>query len=142
MRALVPIVAVAVVACGAPASAPATATAPAPAAAPASATAPAAAPAVASPEGAEAPRPRGRPYEIHSTCAEVVTLVFGPDPKAASAGRRTIAESSTIEGPRDEGGNMTIWLLDKKGEPTVKVNVTRGMKRVEVGRSCSTLDAH
>src|SRR5687767_13349720 len=53
----------------------------------------------------------------------------------------SIAPSSSIEGPRDAGGNQTVWLLDTAGEPIVKVQVTRGMKRVEIGRSCRTLDA-
>jgi hypothetical protein len=89
---------------------------------------------------AEPPR-RRRPLPIHSSCTDVVTLVFGDDPKATGAGRRTLTEDSTIDGPRDDKGNMTIWLLDPKGEPIVKVDVTRGMKKVEVGRSCRTLDA-
>jgi hypothetical protein len=34
-----------------------------------------------------------------------------------------------------------VWLLDDKGEPLVKVHVTRNMKRVEIGKSCRTIDA-
>lgn len=88
----------------------------------------------------EPPR-RTRPLEIKNTCDEVVFVVFGEDPKAAESGRRQIAADSTIDGPRDAEGKMTVWLLDPKGEPLVKVHVTRGMKRVEIGRSCRTLDA-
>lgn len=87
------------------------------------------------------PRKR-KPFDIHSSCAEVVTVVFHEDPKASGAGRRTIAPSASIDAPRDDKGNQTVWLLDEKGEPLVKVHVTRGMKHVEVGRSCRTLDAH
>ncbi|MBX3190482.1 MAG: hypothetical protein KF819_26010 [Labilithrix sp.] len=89
----------------------------------------------------QAPAKRRKPFEIHSSCAEVATLVFGEDPKNPEAGRRTIAPSSTLDGPRDENGNQTVWLLDEKGEPLVKVNVTKGMKQLEIGRSCRTLDA-
>jgi hypothetical protein len=89
-----------------------------------------------------APEPRKRkPFEIYSNCLDVVTVVFGEDPKQASAGKRPIAPSSAIEGPRDAEGNQTVWLLDAQGEPLVKVHVTRGMKRVEIGKSCRTLDA-
>jgi hypothetical protein len=94
------------------------------------------------PETASDParRPR-KPFPIHSSCAEVVTLAFGEDPKAEAAGKRALAPSSTIEGPRDAEGKQTVWLLDDKGEPLVKVNITRGMKTLEIGRSCRTLDA-
>ena len=83
-----------------------------------------------------------KPFPIHSSCSEVVTIVFGEDPKAQGAGRRTVAPSSAIDGPRDADGKQTVWLLDDKGEPTVKVHITRGMKQLEIGRSCRTLDAH
>ena len=69
-------------------------------------------------------------------CTRVVTIVFGEDPKATGAGRRTIAPDSTIDGPRDAEGKQTVWLLDEKGEPLVKVHITRGMKQLEIGRSC------
>ena len=91
---------------------------------------------------AEPPKPHKKPLEAYNSCVDVVTIVIGPDPKAADAGKRTIAPSSSIDLPRDPEGNQTIWLLDSKGEPLpVKVRVTLGMKRVEVGRSCKTLDA-
>lgn len=83
-----------------------------------------------------------KPFPIHSSCSDVVTIVFGEDPKAQGAGRRTVAPNSSIDGPRDAEGKQTVWLLDDKGEPTVKVHVTRGMKQLEIGRSCRTLDAH
>ena len=82
-----------------------------------------------------------RPFEVSSACSDVVTVVFADDPKAPKAGRRTIAPSGSIEGPREPDGNQTVWLLDDKGEPLIKVHVTRGMKRVEVGKSCRTMDA-
>lgn len=94
-------------------------------------------------EGGEKHHRQRKPFPIHSQCTRVVTVVFGEDPKAASAGKRTIAPDSTIDGPRDSDGKQTVWLLDEKGEPLpVKVHVTRGMKQLEIGRSCTTLDAH
>jgi hypothetical protein len=91
--------------------------------------------------GGEPARHRPRPLAIHSSCTEVVTLVFGDDPRAAGAGKRTLGPSGSVDGPRDPQGKQTVWLLDDKGEPLVKVSVTRGMKTVEVGRSCRTLAA-
>jgi hypothetical protein len=88
------------------------------------------------------PHRQRKPFPIHSSCSEVVTIVFGEDPKAQGAGRRTVAPNSAIDGPRDAEGKQTVWLLDDKGEPTVKVHITRGMKQLEIGRSCRTLDAH
>ena len=83
-----------------------------------------------------------KPFPIHSSCPDVVTIVFGEDPAAPGAGRRTIASNSEIEGPRDAEGKATVSLLDAKGEPIAKVHINRGMKQLEIGRSCRTLDAH
>lgn len=92
--------------------------------------------------GSPADHHRGRkPFPIHNACSEVTTIVFGEDPKAAGAGRRTVASNSSIDGPRDAEGKQTVWLLDGKGEPLVNVHITRGMKQLEIGRSCRTLDA-
>jgi hypothetical protein len=95
------------------------------------------------PSSAEPPaapaKPR-KPFELYNACTDVATIVVG-DPKSTDAGRRTVAPFSTIELPRDDDGNQSVWLLDAKGEPLIDVRVTRGMKRVEIGRSCRTLDA-
>lgn len=101
----------------------------------------AAAPPDAPPPAAEPAKKPRKPFEIHNACTDVVTVVFGENPTAASAYQRKLAPSTTGDGPRDDEGNQTVWLLDGNGEPLVKVRVTRGMKRVEVGRSCRTLDA-
>lgn len=131
-----PFALLALAACGGGAATPPSSLAgPAPAEAPAS---PEAATPVAKPAP---PPPKRRPYEIHNDCADVVTVVFGDEPKAEGAGSRTLAPGSSIEGPRDADGNQTVWLLDDAGEPLIKVNVTRGMRRVQIGRSCRTLDA-
>jgi hypothetical protein len=88
-------------------------------------------------------RPRARkPFAIHSSCPDVVTIVFGEDPKVQAAGRRTVATNSSTDGPRDAEGKQTVSLLDDKGEPIAKVHISRGMKQLEIGRSCRTLDAH
>lgn len=86
------------------------------------------------------PRPK-KPFPIHSSCPDVVTVVFGDDPKAVGANRRTVTGNSEVQAPRDAEGKAVVNLLDDKGEAIAKVHVTRGMKGVEVGRSCRTLDA-
>lgn len=90
---------------------------------------------------AEPAKPRRKPFEIHNACTDVATIVFGENATAPNAYQRKLAPSTDAEGPRDDDGNQTVWLLDEHGDPLVKVRVTRGMKRVEIGRSCRTLDA-
>jgi hypothetical protein len=102
-----------------------------------------AAPSVSASASAEPEKPRGKPFELYNSCTKVVTVIVGKDPKSTDAGKRTAAPSSSIELPRDAAGNQIVWIADDKGEPTaVHVTVTRSMKRVEVGRSCSTLNAN
>ncbi|MCA9590424.1 MAG: hypothetical protein KC657_34210 [Myxococcales bacterium] len=109
---------------------------------PAASAEPPPAPSSAPAEAATEPhRKKHRPYEITNHCADVVTIVFGDEPKTAPRGKRTIAANDTIEGPRGEDGTETIWLVDDKGEPILNVHVTRGIKKVQIGRSCRTLDA-
>ncbi len=90
---------------------------------------------------ATAPTRARKPLPIHNSCAEPVTLAFGDDPNAPGAGRRIIGPYASIEGPRDADGRQTVWLLGDKGDVLVKVSLTRGMKTLEIGRSCRSLDA-
>lgn len=83
-----------------------------------------------------------RPLEVFNGCTDVATVVFGADPKAAAASKRTIAAGATIsDAPRTNDGTQTVYLLDASGASIVEVHVKKQMKRVEVGRSCRTLDA-
>lgn len=87
-------------------------------------------------------KPRSRkPLEIHSSCPSIVTVIFGDDPKAESAGRRTLAPNSAIDGPRDADGKQTVTVQNEKGDFIGTVHITKGMKRLEVGRSCQTVNA-
>lgn len=88
------------------------------------------------------PAKKRKPYEIVNLCARPVNLVFGDDPKSPGAGKRVLAGGDKIDdGPRDPEGNQIIWLI-VRDEPLVKVRVSRGSKRVEVGTSCDTLEMH
>ena len=50
-------------------------------------------------------------------------------PEGPGAGTTDHRAELVDRGPRDADGNQTVWLLDDKGEPLVKVHITRGMKR-------------
>lgn len=103
----------------------------------------AATPEPTSSEPAPAPAPKKRkPYEIVNLCPRPATIIFGEDPKAPNAGSKTLAGNDKIDdGPRDADGNEIIHLV-VRGEPLVKVRVSRGTKRVEIGTSCDTLEMH
>ena len=116
-----------------------------PATSPAEGNAPATPVAVASAGASAAPEVSSlakKPLEVFNGCADVVTVVFGEDPKAQTASKRQIAQSATItDAPRNNDGTQTVFLLDQSGTPLVKASVTKHMKRVEIGRSCRTIDA-
>jgi hypothetical protein len=83
-----------------------------------------------------------RPLVAESLCAEVVTLALGDDASAATErDRRTLVRGGTVDLPRKADGSQRVWLLGEGGAGLIKVDVTRAMKRIEVGRSCRTMDA-
>lgn len=89
-----------------------------------------------------APAKKRKPYEIANLCPRPVTILFGEDPKSPNVGTKTLAGNDKIDdGPRDADGNQIIHLM-VRGEPLVKVHVSRATKRVEVGTSCDTLEMH
>ena len=96
------------------------------------------------PGNAEAPPSGGRhrPLVVRNLCSDVVTLSFADDAKAAGAGRKTVAPAGTLDVPRKADGTQTVWLMSDKDEGIARVQITRGMTEIEVGRSCRTLEAH
>lgn len=104
----------------------------------------AAAPAAASEEERAPTHAQKRPLEITSQCDHPVAYFVGEDPKAepvGGSGKRTVDPLASLAVERRRDGTQTVWLLDEKSEPLIKVSITRGMKKIEVGRSCRTLDA-
>lgn len=94
------------------------------------------------PNAAAVPPKKRKPYEIVNLCPRPATIIFGEDPKASGAGSRTLAGNDKIDdGPRDNDGNQIIHLV-VRGEPLVRVRVSRATKRVEIGTSCDTLEMH
>ena len=100
----------------------------------------AATPAAAAPTQ-EPPAKKRKPYEIINLCPRPATIIFGEDAKAGMPGRTLSGNDKIEDAPRDKDGNQVIHLL-VRGEPLVKVHVSRGTKRVEIGTSCDTLEMH
>ncbi|MBX3230532.1 MAG: hypothetical protein KIT84_02635 [Labilithrix sp.] len=144
MRAVLCFAAAAVVACGGKESkTPDDVSTDPPEASPVAPPAPASSP---SPEATPAVPKKRKAYEIVNLCPNVVTLLFdkggSEDPKAATVGSRTLAGNGRIDDPpRDNDGNQVIWLMVRDA-PLVRVRVSRGTTRVEVGTSCDTLEMH
>lgn len=134
---------IATVACGAPAT-PSPVSSPTAGSPSASSSEPTTVAGTASPAADPAPPAGGRhrPLVLRNLCGEVVTLSFADDPKATGAGRKTVAPSGTLDVPRKPDGSQTVWLISDKDEGIARVQITRGMTEIEVGRSCRTLDAH
>jgi hypothetical protein len=82
-----------------------------------------------------------RPLEITSECATPANYYVGDDPKAGGTGKRSVDPLAVLPVERRPDGSQTVWLLDEHFEPLIKVSITRGMKKIEIGRSCRTLDA-
>lgn len=97
-----------------------------------------AAPAPASSSDGASPKSK-RPLTIFSGCGDVAYVAFGD--ASGSGGKRSIAPSSEIEAPRTADGTQVIWLVDPSGQGLAHVTISPRMKRVEIGRSCRTLDA-
>lgn len=138
--ALAPAVSLVLIACGGAAP-----DAPPPVAPSSPAPAAAAPPAPAASDEERAPtHAQKRPLEITSQCDHPVAYFVGEDPKAepvGGSGKRTVDPLASLAVERRRDGTQTVWLLDEKSEPLIKVSITRGMKKIEVGRSCRTLDA-
>lgn len=82
-----------------------------------------------------------RPLEITSQCSSASNYYVGDDPKAGGTGKRTLEPMAILPIERKPDGSQTVWLLDEHFAQLIKVNITRGMKKIEIGRSCRTLDA-
>lgn len=130
---------------GAPAAAPSSAPAETPASSAASPVSAGTGAPSAGPSSDEPQNPTGaqkRPLDITSQCEHPVAYFVGDDPKAGPAtAKRAVDPLQVLPVERRRDGSQTVWLLDEKSEPLVKVSITRGMKKIEVGKSCRTLDA-
>ncbi len=91
--------------------------------------------------GAAAPAKPPRPLEIRSECHEPVSVFYGKTP--GGPGTRAVIEGeATVSATRDADGTLTVWITDEKGDGLASVQVSRRMRRVDIGGSCRTLYAH
>ncbi|MEO7111468.1 MAG: hypothetical protein ABI183_13600, partial [Polyangiaceae bacterium] len=80
--------------------------------------------------------------DVHSDCTDSVPLFLGDKPKFGSGTKTSVSSNSTTSFPRDSDGTLTIWIIDDQENGLASVHITKRMKKVEIGRSCRTLDAH
>lgn len=85
-------------------------------------------------------REQSRPLELVNNCQTPVEIAYGPDPRKPDS-TNTVGAGLTVSAPRQTDGSQIVWLRDDQKTPLIKVIVTKRMKRIEVGRSCLTLDA-
>ncbi|MEO8876709.1 MAG: hypothetical protein ABI461_14045 [Polyangiaceae bacterium] len=99
----------------------------------------------------EVPPPASSPHdtsttpltvEIHSDCTDSVPLFLGEKPKFGSGTKTSISSNSTTSFPRDSDGTLTVWIIDEQENGLASVKVSKRMKRIDIGRSCRTMDAH
>ena len=98
----------------------------------------------AAPAAEPEPEPKRQlpPVEVINLCHDVALLAYGepPDVKPESIGR--FMGDATGAAARERDGTLPVALVDDKGNVLSKVNVSRRMKKLEIGRSCRTLYAH
>jgi hypothetical protein len=80
--------------------------------------------------------------DVHNDCTDSVPLFFGEKPKFGNGTKTSISSNTTTTVPRNSDGTLTIWIIDDQENGLASVHVTKRMKKVEIGRSCRTLDAN
>jgi hypothetical protein len=80
--------------------------------------------------------------EVHSDCTDSVPLFLGDTPKFGNGTKTSVSANTTTSFPRGSDGTVTIWILDDQENGLASVHVTKRMKKVDIGRSCRTLDAN
>jgi hypothetical protein len=80
--------------------------------------------------------------DIHNDCTDSVPLFLGDKPKFGSGTKTSVSSNSTTSFPRNSDGTLTVWIIDDQENGLASVHVTKRMKKIEIGRSCRTLDAH
>ncbi|MEO8799516.1 MAG: hypothetical protein ABI551_16610 [Polyangiaceae bacterium] len=79
--------------------------------------------------------------EVHNDCTDAVPIFIGDRPRFGSGTKVALSADSTTSVPRNGDGTVTIWLIDQNDNGLASVHVTKRMKRVEIGRSCRTIDS-
>ena len=79
--------------------------------------------------------------EVHNDCSDSVPIFIGDTPKFGNGTKTSMSGNSTTSYPRNGDGTLTLWIIDDHENGLASVHITKRMKRVEIGRSCRTLDA-
>jgi len=80
--------------------------------------------------------------DVHNDCTDSVPLFLGDKPKFGSGTKTSVSSNSTTTFPRNNDGTLTVWIIDEQENGLASVHVTKRMKKIEIGRSCRTLDAN
>jgi hypothetical protein len=80
--------------------------------------------------------------DIHNDCTDSVPLFLGEKPKFGSGTKTSVSSNSTTSFPRNGDGTLTVWIIDDQENGLASVHVSKRMKKIDIGRSCRTLDAH
>ena len=80
--------------------------------------------------------------DVHNDCTDSVPLFLGDKPKFGSGTKTSVSSNSTTTFPRNSDGTLTVWIIDEQENGLASVHVTKRMKKIEIGRSCRTLDAN
>jgi hypothetical protein len=136
MRALLPVVAVVLFACG-------SATPPPPPPPNDVGTLPTAAPAAVSSVATadDSPSPRLRPLDLTSACPHDVHLYFGDQPGDGKGQPGVVPTGTTIQVPRGADGTMVVWVVDDKGFGLGSVHITKHMRHIRIDTACMKIDA-
>ena len=77
--------------------------------------------------------------QVLNTCDKDVVVHHGPQAQEGAGTATTLAANMSTTVPRQPDGTLAVWLVNKGA--IAAVSVTARMTRVEIGKSCWTLDA-
>ena len=92
-------------------------------------------PAETEPEPAAGPGPAKapRPLEIRNECHEPVIVLYG-DVLGPSSPHAVIPGETSANAPRGADVTITVWIVDDKDAGLASVQVSRRMRKVEIGK--------
>jgi hypothetical protein len=91
------------------------------------------------PELPSPPPQKPATVQVYNTCDKDVVFRYGPQAKEGAGTATTLAASMSTTVPRQPDGTLAVWLENKGA--IAQVSVTPRMTRVDIGKSCWTLDA-
>jgi hypothetical protein len=77
--------------------------------------------------------------QIYNTCDKDVVFHYGAQAQEGAGTATTLAANMSTTVPRGSDGTLAVWLVNKGA--IASVSITPRMQRVDIGKSCWTLDA-